>query len=169
MSLVYWVSSTGSSVCCVSVTAVELTLNPEQFSSLTHPSMIIPGSVLCPQVIGGPTNFIVIDIQTQQLLYSAKNLPCFPSRLRWTGSTSSERMTEPNGASPQDGPRERAGCRGVNLAGSMLQYEHREPWSFALHGSFLCATLHWSDVHIPATGQAIPQSKHHRSLNKREL
>lgn len=103
MSLVYWASSTGSSACFVSVTAVELTLNPEQFSSLTHPSMIIRGSVLCPQVIGGPTNFIAIDIQIQQLLYSAKNLACFPSGLRWTGSTSSERMTEPNGASPQDG------------------------------------------------------------------
>lgn len=59
-----------------------------------------------------------------------------------------------------------AGCRGVNLAGSMLQCEYREPWSFALHGCFLCATLHWSNVHIPATGQAIPQSKHHRSLTK---
>lgn len=70
---------------------------------LTHSSFYDHSWQCTPQVIGGPTNFIAIDIQTQQLLYSAKNLACFPSGLRWTGSTSSERMTEPNGVSPQDG------------------------------------------------------------------
>lgn len=87
-------SSTGSSVCFGAVAAVELTLNPERFSSHTHPPIVIP--VLCPPVTGGTANWIVVDMQTQQLLYSAKNLPCFRSGLRWTGSTFSERMAGPN-------------------------------------------------------------------------